>query len=81
MKYLLTSTDTYRVDTVQEVEDLHETLKASPNFILAAFSYKTKQIKQKGEVIDEYQVVTAKKVFTEEKEPTVKTTIEYGVEF
>lgn len=69
MKYLLTSTDTYRVETVPEVEKLHDELIASHDFTLTAFSYKTKPIKVKGEQVGEYQVVTAKKVFNDEKDP------------
>lgn len=79
MKILLSSVDTYRVDTVEEVEQLHEDLKNNENFTLTSFSYKTKQIKAKGEVIDEYQVVQAKKLFTDEKEPTADVHIIYEV--
>lgn len=79
MRYLLSCTDTYRVDTVAEVEALHEELSTDVNFTLAAFSYKTKPIKEKGEIIGEYQVVTAKKVFNAEKEPDNYITIHYEV--
>ena len=67
MEYLISSVDTYRVTTVEDVERLHEELKNDTHFTLASFSYKTKQIKQKGEVIDEYQLVAAKKIFNNEK--------------
>lgn len=79
MKILLSSVDTYRVDTVEEVEQLHEELKTNDTFTLASFSYKTKTVKSKGEIIDEYQVVQAKKIFTDEKEPTVDVRIIYEV--
>lgn len=80
MKYLINSVDTYRVATVEDVERLHEELKADPNFSLAAFSYKTKQIKQKGDIIDEYQLVTVKKLFNNEKEPDTFIEINYEVD-
>ena len=80
MKYLINSVDTYRVNTVGEVEQLHEILKNDTTFELVSFSYKTKQIKSKGEVIDEYQLVQAKKVFTNEKEPTEQVEICYEVD-
>mgnify|MGYP003468795298 FL=1 len=67
--YLLKAVDTYRVATVADVEALHEELLNDGTFDLTAFSYKTKYIKQKGEIIEEYQVVSATKVFTDEKEP------------
>ena len=81
MTYLINTVDTYRVATVDDVERLHEELKADGHFTLASFSYKTKYIKQKGEVIDEYQLVTAKKLFNEEKDPGTDISIDYKVGF
>ena len=81
MKYLISATDVYRVSTIAEVEQLHEELINDTHFTLNAFSYKTKQIKQKGEIIDEYQLVTAKKLFNDEKEPGTNIDIKYEVEF
>ena len=60
MKILLNDVHTYRVDTVEEVEQLHQELKENPAFTLASFSYKTKYIKEKGAIVDEYQLVAAK---------------------
>ena len=77
MRYLLKAVDTYRVPTVADVEILHEQLLEDPTFDLTAFSYKTKQIKAKGEVIEEYQVVSATKVFTDEKSPEDVFTVSY----
>ena len=81
MKYLINSVDTYRVATIEDVENLHEELTSDPRFTLASFSYKTKYVKQKGEIIDEYQLVTAKKLFNDEKEPGTSIEIDYKVEF
>lgn len=75
--YLLKTVDTYRVGTVAEVESLHEKLLQDPLFDLTAFSYKTKYIKQKGEIVEEYQVVSATKIFTEEKDPGRTVTVVY----
>lgn len=77
MRYLLKAVDTYRVATVADVEALHQELLDDSTFDLTAFSYKTKYIKQKGEIIEEYQVVSATKVFTEEKEPKRVVTVSY----
>lgn len=77
MKYLINSVDTYRVETVEQVEALHEELKDDPHFILASFSYKTKFVKVKGEVVEEYQLVSAKKIFNEEKDPSNPIEITY----
>jgi hypothetical protein len=77
MRYLLKAVDTYRVATVADLEALHQELLDDPTFDLTAFSYKTKYIKQKGEIVEEYQVVSATKVFTEEKEPERVVTVTY----
>lgn len=78
-KYLVSDVTTYRVATVSEVERLHDELLADPNFTLVAFSYKTKEIKVKGEVQEEYQLVKATKVFNNEKDPESMVEVKYGL--
>lgn len=80
-KYLLSSNNTYRVGTVNEVLALREELEHLEYGELVAFSYTTKQIKQKGEVVEEYQVVKAKIDFNAEKEPELHIDASYGVTF
>jgi abortive infection bacteriophage resistance protein len=79
MKYLIATQEVYRVGTVEEVERLHEELKNDPAFTLGAFSYKYKCQKQKGEIIDEWQQVTVKKLFNEEKDPCTNVEVSYEV--
>ena len=79
MKYLIATQEIYRVGTVEEVERLHEELKNDPIFTLGAFSYKYKCQKQKGEIIDEWQQVTVKKLFNEEKDPCTNVEVSYEV--
>lgn len=79
-RYVISDTTVYRVPDVPTVEALHKELSHDPRFQLVGFSYKTKQTKAKGEVIEEYQVVTAKRVFNEEKEPEVNIDIVYEVD-
>lgn len=69
MKWLIKVVETYVVPTVAEVENLHEEFLQDNHYQLTGYSYKTKEVKSKGEVIDEYQVVTATKIFNQEKEP------------
>ena len=69
MEYLLNTVVTYRVHTVEEAEAMHERFKNDGRFELVQFSYTTKDIKEKGEVVDQYQVVKMKLIFTNEKEP------------
>lgn len=78
VKYLINDVTTYRVETVADVEALHEELLSNPYFELTSFSYTTKQVKAKGEIIDEYQIVKAKKVFNNEKEPESLIEVFYG---
>jgi hypothetical protein len=69
-EYLLKVTNVYRVPTVEDALALRESLQQTiTNGELQAFSYTTKYVKAKGEIIDEYQVVKATIVFNEEKEP------------
>ena len=78
-KYLIDVIETYRVDQEYETESLIDTAKQAPNFELVKHACEKKEVKQKGEVVDEYQVVTAKKVFNEEKDPISSVTIHYEV--
>lgn len=80
-RYIINDVTTYRVGTIEEVEQLHEELLTDSRFQLTSFSYTTKQIKVKGEVVEEYQLVKAKKVFNEEKDPDTYITIKYETEF
>ena len=77
MRYLLKAVDTYRVPDEAAVEVLHDELLNDPTFDLVGFSYKVKQIKVKGEVVEEYMVVQATKVFTTEKDPEDVFTVTY----
>lgn len=77
MRYLLKAVDTYRVANEAEMEALHEELLNDSKFDLVGFSYKVKQIKSKGEVVEEYMVVQATKQFTAEKEPVDVFTVSY----
>lgn len=81
MRYLLTTTEKYRVGTVEEAEALHEEFLKDGRYILNSFGYTTKYIKEKGQIVEEYQVVTVKKTFNEEKEPGVDVSINYEVDF
>lgn len=73
MKYLIENSATYRMSSVAEVEELHAELKKHRYGDLKNFSYKQKDVKEKGEVVDTYYVVTAKLVFNEEKDPMNST--------
>lgn len=80
MNYLIKATNTYRVPTVQDALNLRKELEQTPGE-LTAFKYATKYIKAKGEIIEEYQLVTAILQFNNEKEPTATTREKYEGEF
>lgn len=79
MKYVINTIETYRVGSVEEVERLHEEMKNDSRFTLSNFSYKYKCQKQKGEIIDEWHLVTVKKEFNTEKNPCSEVQINYEV--
>lgn len=81
MKYLISTTEQYRVDTVDEVETLHEEMKNDNKYSLTNFTYKYETKKQKGEVVDDWYTVTAKKEFNDKKEPISTIDISYEVIF
>ena len=79
MEYLLKVTNTYRVHTVQEALNLRDKLAQTDCGELTAFSYTTKYIKEKQQIVDEYQVCKATITFTSEKEPENVITATYEV--
>lgn len=76
-KFLISTTETYRVATEAEAEKLIEEAKKDNHFILGKYSSQYKERKAKGEVIDTWYKVTLIKDFTEEKEPMFDTEITY----
>lgn len=80
MKYLLKTTEEYRVSTEDEATQLIEEAKKESGYILQKYGSQYKERKQKGEVIDSYYKVTLVKHFTEEKEPNFQTKVTYEQE-
>lgn len=81
MKYLINNVLTFRVPTVEDALRLREDLQNTKYAELVNFSYKTKPIKEKGEIVDEYQLVKATLSFNEEKEPSQEISVKYEMEF
>jgi hypothetical protein len=79
MCYTLKTTNVYRVPTVEDALALRKHLERTCIGELTSFSYKTKYIKAKGEIIDEYYKVALTKVFTDIKEPEVQAEVSYEV--
>lgn len=79
MKYLITTTEVYRVDTESEAQALIEAAKADNHFILNKYISEYKERKSKGEIIDEFYKVSLVKTFTSIKEPETQVSIEYNI--
>lgn len=81
MKYLIKVTNTYRVPTVQDALNLRNELSNMENGELVSFSYTTKYIKEKGQIVEEYQLVKVIIEFNDEKEPESLIDASYGMTF
>ena len=78
MKYLTQVTETYRVDTEDQVLKMIEEAKQDGRYTLVKHASQYKERKAKGEVIDAWFKVSLTKQFTDEKEPDATVTINYG---
>lgn len=79
-KYLISTSETYRVDTEEEAKNLIEEAKVDSSFQLAKYISEYKVRKQKGEIIDEFYKVVLTKNFNDIKEPDTEINIEYNKE-
>ena len=78
-KYLIKTTEEHRADSEREVVELIEAAKTDARYILSKYSSVKKERKQKGEIIDEYFIVTLVKVFDDPKEPCGEASVEYKI--
>lgn len=72
-RYFCKSVETYRVDTIDDVENFHDYLQddsEEKGYFLSNFKYDYKTKKEKQEIIEEYYLITATKVFQDYREPT-----------
>jgi len=81
MKFLVSTTEVFRVDSDEEAKKLIEEAKASSMFELGKYSSEYKVRKSKGEIIDEYYKVTLVKKFNDEKEPSQHIKPVYEVDY
>ena len=79
MRYLVQTTETYRVDTEDQVKEMIEEAKSDNRFQLLKYTSQSKERKAKGEVIDAWYKVTFTKGFCDERDPEVTATINYEV--
>lgn len=80
MRYLIQTVETYRADTEAEAQGIIAEAKAAGEYILVKYASEKKEVKAKGEVIEEFYKVTLTKAFTSIKEPEVVANVIYEVE-
>ena len=69
MKYLIKTTEQYRISSEQEAIEFINQEKKSNKYTVSKYSSELKTTKAKGEIVDEWFRVTITKEFAEEKEP------------
>lgn len=79
MRYLIQTVETYRADTEAEAQGIITEAKQADEYTLTKYSSEKKEVKAKGEVIDEYYKVSLTKVFTSIKEPDIIAHITYEI--
>lgn len=80
IKYLVSTTEVYRVNNEKDAEALIAQAKAEPSCELVKYHCEKKEKKSKGEVDDTWYKVTLVKAFNDEKEPISFVSINYEVE-
>ena len=79
-KYLVSTIETYRVDTEAEATQAIEEAKKDNSYTLGKYTSEHKERKSKGEVVDEYWKLTLTKLFNDIKEPDSIVNVEYEVD-
>lgn len=72
IKWLIKSTNEFRVETMSDVEEFHKNLQnmaADGGYTLTNFAWAEKFVKEKGEVVDSYFSVKCTFQFNELKDP------------
>ena len=77
MKYLIETTEVYRVDNEDEIKNVVEEAKRTSTVVKHNYTYKCK--KKNHEIVDEWYKVSITKKWDDEKEPCGSTKVSYGV--
>ena len=78
-KYLCRVTEEYHVTTESEVDELIEEARESNIYDLKKSGVQKKEVKEKGEVVDEFYVVVLCKHIQDLKNPEVQVDLHYEV--
>ena len=77
MKFLTKVTETYRMNSDEEVKAFLEELKNDPYFEVISYNSKKKEKTKGGEVVDSWILFTVTKRFNKEAEPDFPIAISY----
>lgn len=72
MAFVIKNTTEYRLEDMAQVEKFHKKLQKqaeTEGYTLSAFSWTTKDVKEKGEVVETYYQVRVTFIFNELKAP------------
>lgn len=76
-KYLIATSEIYRVDSEEEVEKLISEAKNDNHYELKKYLSQKKERKEKKEIVDSWFQVTLTKIFNDEKEPEDNVKVNY----
>lgn len=79
-KYLVSTVETYRVDTEAEATKAIEEAKNDSAYVLGKYTSEHKTRKAKGEIVDEYWKLSLIKLFNDIKEADTPVTINYEID-
>lgn len=79
-KYLVSTVETYRVDTEAEATAAIEAAKKDNAYILGKYTSEHKERKSKGEVVDEYWKLSLTKLFNDIKDADTPVTVSYEID-
>lgn len=78
-RYLIQTTEIYRADSEIEAQEIIGAAKAAAEYTLTKYSSEKKEVKAKGEVIDEFYKISLTKAFTDIKSPDTQVDIIYDI--
>ena len=78
-KYLIQTTEIYRADSETEAQEIISAAKAAEEYTLTKYSSEKKEVKAKGELVDEYYKISLTKAFTDIKDPGIQVDIIYEI--
>ena len=78
-RYLIQTTEIYRADSEIEAQEIIGAAKAAAEYTLTKYSSEKKEVKAKGEVVDEYYKISLTKAFTDIKDPGIQVDVIYEI--